>query len=89
MSGSTQCPHSEVHFNLKVVNLADSNIHYLEITGRCKVCDKALAFRGCPFGVTPAHPTMAIDGSEITIPFLCEDEEPSGKLLGFTAKQVA
>lgn len=88
MPGSTQCPHSDVHFNLKNVGFADTNIHYLEITGRCALCDKKLTFRGCPLGVSPAHPTMTLGGEEIRIPFLCEGEEPTGNQIGFTGRMI-
>jgi len=84
--GEGQCPHAEMHFNLNHVHLADSNIHYLEITGRCNTCQKAIAFRGAPLGLTPDHPTMALDGSEIRLPFLCGDEDPGGSQIGFVGR---
>ena len=88
MSGSQQCPHSDVHFDLEHICLKDSSIHYLQIKGRCKICSKTIEFRGLPFGVTPAHPTMAVDGSEIVIPFLGEGEELTGQKIGFVGRQV-
>ena len=36
-----------------------------------------------PFGCTPAHPTMAIDGSDANLPFMVGDEEFDGKAIGF------
>ncbi|MCW5758269.1 MAG: hypothetical protein KIS90_00680 [Phenylobacterium sp.] len=69
MSGSAQCPHTDVHLDL--------------IVGRCKICDAPMRFRGAPLGMTPAHPTMALDGSEIRLPFLFGDEDYDGKASGF------
>ncbi|MBX3482523.1 hypothetical protein [Phenylobacterium sp.] len=83
MSGSAQCPHTDVHFDLNVARFGDTNVGYLEIVGRCKICDAPMRFRGAPLGVTPAHPTMALDGSEIRLPFLFGDEEYDGKCVGF------
>lgn len=88
MSASSRCPHSDVHFNLNHVCLGDTNVHYVELKGECKICGKGIRFRGAPFGLTPTHPTMAVDGSEIVIPFLGDGEEPEGTLIGFTGRQV-
>ncbi len=85
---SAQCPHPDVHIELNHQMMADSNVHYLEVKVRCRICEAPMAFRGLPFGVSPHHPTMAIDGSEITLPFLGAGEEPAGKLIGFVGKQV-
>lgn len=85
---STSCPHSDLHIEINNAGFGDSNIHYLEIKARCKICDKPLAFRGAPLGLSPMQPTMAFDGSEIRIPFLVEGEEYDGKALGFTGRQV-
>jgi hypothetical protein len=88
MSASTQCPHSDLHIDIHNQGFVDSNLHYLEIKMRCKTCDKPMVFRGCPLGLTPQHPTMALDGTEIRLPFLGEDEEPAGNLVGFVGRQV-
>lgn len=82
MSASAQCPHSDVRWNLHHQAFHDATIHYLEITGSCHNCGLAVTFRGLPLGMTPAHPTMAIDGSEVRLPFMLGDEEPAGKLIG-------
>lgn len=83
-----QCPHSNVHWSIHHQGFHDSNIHYLEIKGVCAICDKKLIFRGCPLGMTPQHPTMALDGSEIRLPFMAEGEEYDGKSIGFVGRQV-
>lgn len=88
MSASTQCPHSDLHFEIHHQGFDDSSIHYLEIKASCKTCGKRMIFRGAPFGLTPAHPTMAIDGSEMRLPFLGEGEELTGKVIGFVGRQV-
>jgi len=89
MSASSQCHHPDLHFDLHHQGFHDTNIHYLEIKARCTVCGVPMKFRGCPLGVTPAHPTMALDGSEIRVPFTGENEEYDGKSIGFVGKQVA
>lgn len=86
MSGSTQCPHTDLHFNLHHVSLGDSNIHYLEIKATCKICDKPMVFRGLPLGMTPNHPTGELGGYEARLPFIGEGEEPAGVLISFIGK---
>ena len=84
MSGSVNCPHLEgFHFHINVASMGDTNLKYLEITGKCKSCDKAIAFRG-PLGSSPDHPAMSPDGAEARLPFLCEGEELTGKPIGFS-----
>ena len=85
---SSRCPHSDVHFHINNAGFGNTNIHYLEITGHCNICDKPLVFRGAPLGMTPMHPTMALDGSEIRLPFLVEGEEYDGNAMGFVGRQV-
>lgn len=78
-----QCPHLEFAFNIRVARMEDTNIKYAEVAGRCLNCDGIARFRGMHFGCTPAHPTMAIDGSDANLPFLVGDEEYDGKAMGF------
>lgn len=84
MSASTQCPHSDPHFNLELAAFGDTNIRYLEITGHCNVCGAALRFLGLPLGLTPSRPTGALDGSEARLPVMFGEEEYDGKAVGFT-----
>jgi hypothetical protein len=84
-----QCPHLEFSFNIRVARMEDTNIKYAEVTGRCLNCDGIARFRGMNFGCTPAHPTMAIDGSDANLPFLVGDEEYDGKAMGFVGRQTA
>lgn len=79
---SAQCPHSDLAFELRHVMMENSNVHYVEMSAACKVCGVPMQFRGMPFGVTPEHPTMAMDGSEVTLPLLGKGEEPRGNLTG-------
>lgn len=89
MSGSTQCPHSDLHYSLHHVGLADTNLHYLEITGHCKICEKKLMFRGAPMGMSLEQPCISPDGQEIRLPFLCEGEEIQGNQIGFAVSRKA
>lgn len=88
MSGSAQCPHTDLHFDLNNVHFADASIHYLEIKARCKICDKPMVFRGLPLGLSPHHPTGELGGYEVRLPFVGEGEEPTGNLMGFTGSVV-
>jgi len=88
MSGSAQCPRSDLHFDIHHAGFSDCSIHYLEIKARCKICDKRMVFQGLPLGMTPHHPTGALDGGEARLPFLGEGEELTGKVIGFTGRVV-
>lgn len=88
MSDDSQCPHLEYSFNIRVARIEDTNIKYAEVTGRCVNCDQIARFRGMPFGCTPAHPTMAIDGSDANLPFTIGEEEYDGKAMGFVGRQT-
>lgn len=85
---SDQCPHSDLHYTLNLALFGNTNIRYLEITGVCKICDAPMRFRGMPFGLSPMHPTMAIDGSDVSLPVMFGDEEYDGKAMGFVGRQV-
>lgn len=87
-SDSAQCPHPDVHIDLNHQMMGDSNIHYLEVKVRCQVCNAPMIFRGMPFGVSPDRPTMAVDGTEVILPFLGEGEKPAGKMIGFIGGMV-
>lgn len=82
------CIHDDLDIQLHHQAFDDSNIHYLEIKVVCKSCGKPMIFRGCPLGMTPAHPTMALGGEEIRIPFLGEGEELAGNAIGFVGGRV-
>lgn len=83
MSASTQCPHNDLHFELNNQCFGDTNLHYLEISARCKICDKQMLFRG-PGGLSPAHPTVSLFGDQVNLPFLGEGEEVTGKPTGYS-----
>jgi hypothetical protein len=79
VTASSKCHHPDLHFHLNHVCMADTNVHYLEVTAKCNVCDAPMLFRGCPLGLTPAHPTASLGGDEIRLPMIAEGEEPTGK----------
>lgn len=82
-----ECPHLEYQFDVRVARMEDTNIKYAEVSGRCLNCGDAARFRGMHIGCTPAHPTMALDGSEANLPFTVGDEEYDGKAIGFVGRQ--
>lgn len=84
MSGSSQCPHSDLHFHLNNAYFGDTNIHYLEIKAHCNICKAPMVFRGLPAGLSPEHPTASIDGQEAVLPFLAADEDLTGKPFGYS-----
>jgi hypothetical protein len=77
MSGSAKCPHSDVHYNINLASFGDTNLRYVEISGRCNICDAKMRFRG-RFGLNPNEPRVAIDGSEACLPVLFDDDELTG-----------
>lgn len=87
-ASEAQCPHLEFSFHIAVARIEDTNIKYAEVTGRCVNCGGIARFHGMPFGCTPAHPTMAIDGSDANLPFMVGDEEYDGKAIGFVGRQT-
>jgi hypothetical protein len=84
MSASAQCPHPDLHFHLNNQGFGDTNLHYLEITARCKVCDTPMVFVGIPVGMMPDRPMSSVDGTEIRLPFLGQGETLVGKPIGFS-----
>lgn len=88
MSASSQCPHSDNYAKVSVANISDSNIHYAEVEITCNICGAKARFRGMPIGCTPAHPTMALDGSNVNLPFTFGDEEYDGKAIGIVGTVV-
>ena len=82
-----QCPHSDMHYHLNTASFGDTNLRYLEITGKCTICGKAAVFRG-PLGMGPDGPGVAADGSEARLPFLFEGEDLTGKPIGFRIRAL-
>jgi hypothetical protein len=72
-----------MHWHLNLQHFGDTNVKYLDVRGACAECGRAVAFRG-PAGINPSHPTVAIDGSEATFPFLFADEVYDGKAMGYS-----
>jgi hypothetical protein len=85
MSGSSQCPHSDLHFDIKHIHLQDSNVAYVEMKARCTICQKPMVFRGLPLGLSPNQPTGELDGHEVRLPIIGEGEEPTGNQIGFVS----
>lgn len=82
MTGSTQCPHNDVHYNLNLAAFGDTNLRYLEITGRCKICNAPLRFRG-PMGVAPDVAKISVDRETLHAPLLFGDEQLTGSPVGY------
>lgn len=77
----------QMHWHLNLQHFGDTNIKYLEVTGKCRVCGKKAVFRG-PAGLNPAGPTVAIDGSEAIFPLLLEGETYDGKAMGYSVSNA-
>jgi hypothetical protein len=88
MASEAQCPHSQVHYHLNLASFGDTNIRYVEITGKCTICDQPMRFQGMPFGLSPEQPTMSIDGIEAKLPVMFGEEEYDGKSIGFTGSRM-
>ncbi len=88
MSGSTQCPHSDLHFEINNQGFHDTNLHYLEIRAKCNTCGKPMCFRGLPLGLSPHRPTGELGGYEVRLPFVGEGEELQNEPPGFIGKVV-
>lgn len=83
------CTHEAGHFHINVQNFGDTNLRYLEITGRCKRCDAPIIFRCDHTGVSPDRPMASIGRDEVTLPFLFDGETYDGRAIGFVATRVA
>ena len=83
MSGSTQCPQSDVAFHINMASFGDTNIRFLEVSGSCNICGAEMRFRG-PAGLSPNQPTVSIGGEEASLPFMFGDETYDGKATGFS-----
>lgn len=83
--GSAQCPHSDLHFNLNNAAFGNTNLHYLEISAKCTICNIEMVFRG-PTGMSPEFPACSLDGKEIRLPFLGDGETLIGKPIGFSVR---
>ena len=79
MSGSAQCPHSDIDWHTHLTVMGDSNVASVQITAKCKICGKPMDLaRGCILGASSRHPTKA-SGTEggILFPMIAIGEEPS------------
>ncbi len=88
VGASSQCPHSDLHFTLNNSGFGDTNLHYLEITARCKICGADIVWRGVSMGMGPDRPGISPDGKELRLPFLAEGEELTGRPIGFSIRRA-
>lgn len=86
MSNSQKCLHQEVNWTLQEHRFGDTNLRYLEVTGRCTACEAVVAFRGASLGLSPDRPTCEPGGAEIRLPFLFGDEPLAGRPPSFSIK---
>ena len=86
MSDNHNCV-EHMHYHLNLSHAGDTNMKYLEVTGSCSICGRKAQFRG-PVGMSPNHPTVAIDGSEAVLPFVFEDETYDGKAIGYSVSAL-
>jgi hypothetical protein len=89
MSGSTQCPHSNVAWHHHINGFSDSNVASVVLTAKCNICGKRMKLdRGLPMGASSQGPTQAGDDTlGIMFPMIAEGEEPS-KEWGFVVTRV-
>jgi hypothetical protein len=81
---SAQCPHSDLHFHLNNACFGNTNLHYLELTATCKICEMPMVFRGARMGMGADEPRTSVDGTEIRIPFIGAGEELIGEPAGYS-----
>lgn len=89
MSGSTQCPHSNLAWHFHVNGFVDSNVASATVAAKCNICGKRMKLdRGLPMGASSRGPTQAGDDSlGIMFPMIAEGEEPS-KEWGFVVTRT-
>lgn len=86
MPGSSQCPHSDVHYHLNLASFGDTNLRYVELTGHCKLCNAKMLFRG-PIGMGPDFPAVSVGREEIRLPLMFDgDEQLTGNPMGFSIR---
>ena len=87
MSATSKCPHSDMHFNLTITHMVDSNVKALSLDVTCRTCGAPMRFLGFPMGISLAQPTTSVDGKEARIPIVPADEEPD-KTIGLIVSRV-
>lgn len=93
MSGSVQCPHTDLDFDIRVTKMIDSNVGSLRLRASCKTCGARIRLnRGVPMGASSRFPTADAEMhyGGILIPMLADGEEPSKEWgVALSVKQVA
>ena len=69
----TRCQHREFSAQVNVTRLTDGDDgpvtgHTTDITVRCIECGLPFRWRGIPFGSSPHHPCLSVDGLELRAP---------------------
>lgn len=83
------CKHDDANFHINVACFGDTNLRYLEITGRCKRCDAPMRFRCDAAGISPDRPMVNIGRDTMHLPFLFGDDAYDGRAVGFTVTRVS
>jgi hypothetical protein len=82
-----KCLHRDMHYNLDLHVLGDTNLCYLEVTGKCKLCDEDVIFRG-PAGVSKDQATVSIDGKTAHLPLVFGEHNVTGNPVGFSVRRM-
>ncbi len=80
MSASTQCPHSDLQFDVHHTGMVDSNVGSVTVKATCNICGARMRLsRGLPMGASSLGPTIEpdTDGLGIMFPVIAEGEEPN------------
>lgn len=66
-----------MNYHLNHVHMGDTNVHVLEISARCGVCEAAMTFLGdLPMGGSLQRPTLDLDRGTISLPMVGTGEAP-------------
>jgi hypothetical protein len=75
------CEHIDFHAMVEVARLTDCEggpvVGYsADITVFCVACDEAFRWIGCPYGLSPRHPTVGIDETHLLAPLRPASSDP-------------
>jgi hypothetical protein len=76
------CNHPDVHYHINRNRFENTNLEYLEISGKCKSCDAPIHFRCGLTGMSPNTPGVDLAGTSLSIPTTIGDEPYDGKAIG-------
>lgn len=62
------CKHENIHYHVNRNHFENTNLEYVEISGKCSACGDPVQFRCDMVGMSPHRPAVDLAGTSMVLP---------------------